>query len=155
MLAFATGKRAPEPLKVRLGRAWTNRGVLAEAAAAVAAASLAIRVVPFRRLAGWMGTPTRSDPGDAGGAEGVARVRWAVNAFANRAPWRAVCFQRGLAAHFMLRRRGLPSTLHYGVRHTDEAKLKAHVWVTAGPHPVVGVEDAAEFQRLASFPPAT
>lgn len=85
----------------------------------------------------------------------VARVRWAVNAFADRAPWRAVCFQRGLAAHAMLRRRGLPSTLHYGVRNTEDAQLKAHVWVTVGPHPVVGVAEAAQFHRLASFPPLT
>lgn len=126
-----------------------------EAGAAVAAASVAIRFVPFRKLASWMGSPGRLRPQKRETADVVARVRWAVNAVANRAPWRAVCFQRGLAAHAMLRRRGLPSTLHYGVRHTAEAELKAHVWVTAGALPVVGVEEAAGFQRLASFPSAT
>ena len=153
-MASATGRRAPEPLRARAARAWANRGLLAEATIAVVAASIAIRLVPFRRLASWMGASAAAVGGDAK-ADEVARVRWAVDAVANRAPWRTVCFQRGLAAHAVLRRRGVPSTLHYGVRQTADAGLKAHVWVTAGVHPVMGVEDAAGFQRLASFPPAT
>lgn len=135
--------------------AWRRRALLAEALVAVMGASLAIRFLPFNRVVGWVA---------AGGASGktpadrldevVADVRWAVDACANRVPWRAVCFQRGVAAHAMLQRRGVASTLHYGVAQPRQAGLKAHVWVTAGELDVLGVRESAGYARLASFPPA-
>jgi hypothetical protein len=66
-------------------------------------------------------------------------------------PWKAVCFQRGLAVHVMLRRRGIGSVLHYGVSQSDG--LKAHVWVRAAGHDVIGCEEASAFTCLATYPP--
>ncbi|HEY0112477.1 MAG TPA: lasso peptide biosynthesis B2 protein [Allosphingosinicella sp.] len=124
--------------------------LLAEALGTLALASLAIRIVPFRRLAAaassWGRGASHADP------QMVRRVRGAVQGWAVRVPWKAVCFQRGLALHFMLRRRGIASVLHYGVGRKEETELAAHVWVNVGGETVIGGEEAPKFACLARFP---
>jgi transglutaminase superfamily protein len=137
----------------RLARlSWADRALLAEALAALALASLAIRLLPFRRVvraAAAFDRPASPAPSES---ERIRRTVWAVSAAARRAPWKAVCFQRGLAVHVMLRRRGIGSFLHYGVTKNGPDGLKAHVWVSAGGHDVVGGEEAADFTCLATYP---
>jgi len=124
--------------------------ILAEALAALALASLAIALLPFRRVAAAASSPgrkaARADP------ETVRRARSAVTGWARRVPWRAVCFQKGLAVHWMLRRRGIPSVLLYGARRDGEG-LAAHVWVDVDGETVIGGEEAPNFTCLARFPP--
>lgn len=124
--------------------------MLAEALAALALASLAIALLPFRRVAAAASAPVRkparSDP------EAVRRARSAVIGWSRRVPWRAVCFQKGLAVHWMLRRRGIPSVLLYGARRDGEG-LAAHVWVDVDGKTVIGGEEAPSFACLARFPP--
>lgn len=130
-----------------------SRLALAEAFLALSAASLAIRLLPFRRTAALMGVTRRGWAQDVQQRDRlVARCRWAVDAWADRVPWRAVCFQRGLALHVMLRRRGIGSVLHYGVAQDREKGLHAHVWVDVGERTVMGGDVAADYARVASFP---
>ena len=123
--------------------------LLAEAGVAILAASLAVRLVPFRTLAERLGRGERGAfPADA---ETAYWLRRAVLAWARRLPWRALCFEQGLAAFALLRRRGLDSTLHYGAA-TIAGKLEAHVWVTSGDTEVVGCENKEDYGLLARFP---
>jgi hypothetical protein len=138
----------------RLGGA--NRRLLAETLFILIAASCAIRLLPFRRTAELMGWRVRRiELGAPLTQQAIAQCRWAVNAWADRVPWRAVCFQRGLAFHLMLRRRGIESILHYGVASDQEKGLHAHVWIDVAGRTVMGGEVADRYARVASFPPAT
>jgi len=130
-----------------------RRRLLPEAMLTLAWSSLLVACLPFRsvmRLAG--APPRRTSP--AAAATIVLDTVWAVEACGRRVPWRAVCFQQGLAVHLMLRRRGVSSTLHYGVRQNASDGLKAHVWVTVGEVAVIGGEQAPRFARLVSVPAA-
>ncbi|HRD27781.1 MAG TPA: lasso peptide biosynthesis B2 protein [Caulobacter sp.] len=132
---------------------WSDRALLVEATAMVTFGALAVRLLPFRRvvtLASGRGGPPSGRSDWAGAA---ARVAWAVRAAGRRAPFRVVCFQEGLAAHWMLRRRGAPSQLHYGAALDRARGLSSHVWVTVGETDVVGCELAGDYRLLASFPP--
>ena len=124
--------------------------MFAEALAALALASLAIAVLPFRRVAAAASLPGRGparvDP------DTVRRARSALIGWSRRVPWRTVCFQKGLALHWMLRRRGIRSVLLYGARREGEG-LAAHVWVDVDGETVIGGEEASKFACLASFPP--
>lgn len=124
--------------------------LLAEALAVLTLASLAIAVLPFRKVAAYASV---RGPGE-GRADPVMarRVRGAVQGWARRVPWKAVCFQRGLALHWMLRRRGIRSVLLYGARRRGDG-LAAHVWVDVDGEIVIGGEEAADFACLARFPP--
>jgi hypothetical protein len=135
----------------RLGRyRLSDWPLFAEALAALALASLAIAVLPFRRVAAAASSAgagaSVSDPAT------VRRVRGAIQGWARRVPWKAVCFQRGLALHWMLRRRGIPSVLLYGARREGDG-LAAHVWVDVEGETVIGGEEAPGFACLARFPP--
>jgi hypothetical protein len=81
----------------------------------------------------------------------ASKIAWALNACANRAPWKALCFQRAVAAQMMLRRRGWAATINYGIRRDDEGGLAAHVWTRSGDVDVIGCENAAEFSLITSF----
>ena len=126
--------------------------LLVESALALLAASVAIRVVPFRVLV----RTIASGSGrliDERAQQEIGRVRWAVEAAARRLPWKIVCFQKGLAVQRLLARRGIESDLHYGVAHGEHGELKAHVWVTHRDRYVIGGEEAGRFARLATYPP--
>lgn len=123
--------------------------LLAEAGVAILAASLAIRLVPFRTLAQRLARGKGSEAG--ADAETAYWIRRAVLAWARRLPWRTLCFEQGLAAFALLRRHGLAARLHYGAA-TREGELKAHVWVTSGATEVVGCEEKDNFGLLARFP---
>ena len=122
--------------------------LLAEAGLAMLGASLAVRLLPFDRLARMLerATPAErlADPVTA------YWIRRSVAAWGRRLPWRAKCFEQGLAAVWMLRRRGLGYSLHYGAANKDET-VAAHVWVTSGEQDVVGYENRDEFAPLARF----
>jgi Transglutaminase-like superfamily len=124
--------------------------LLAEALVALTLASLAIALLPFRTVAA--AASVRGGRSPRADAEMVRRVRGAVQGWARRVPWRAVCFQRGLALHWMLRRRAIPSVLLYGVRQQGD-ELAAHVWVDVDGETVIGGEEAPSFACLARFPP--
>lgn len=127
----------PSPLEIAL---------FAEAVAALSMAAFAVRFWPFRWIVRSLG---RSDV-HAGKADPTA-IATAVRRASRRLPWRSVCFQEGLAAHWMLRRRGVPSRFHYGLRSEAE-RLSAHVWVTVGNRHVIGEEESNPHAPIASFP---
>ena len=124
--------------------------LLGEALPTLVWASLAIAFRPFRRVAAAASQPRQHARNPD--ARAARKIAWAVDAWARRVPWRAVCFQRGLAAHRMLRRRGYDSVLHYGVAQEDLKGLSAHVWVTLAGQPVIGGEEAPQFSCLIAFP---
>jgi len=122
--------------------------LLAEAGAAILAATLAIRLRPFRTIAEGLDEPPRGRPETD--VETAYWIRRAVLAWGRRLPWRAKCFEQGLAAAWMLRRRGLAYSVHYGASNGDP-DLTAHVWVTSGTIEVVGCENRDAFSLLATF----
>ena len=114
----------------------------------IVAATLAIRLRSFRSLAARLEDPGANQP--PADAETAYWIRRSVLAWGRRLPWRAKCFEQGLAAAWMLRRRGNAYAVHYGAsKKTDD--LTAHVWVTSGDIPVVGCENREAFSPLATF----
>jgi hypothetical protein len=133
---------------------WHDRVVLLEATLWLAVARLTIAVLPFRYIGCLAAHPVRGPkPTEQMRLEEVGRVRWAIIACARRVPWRSLCFQQGLAAQFMLRRRSVPSVLYYGAALDDRQGVSAHVWVRDGDINVIGGEMASRFALLATFPP--
>lgn len=132
---------------------WRDRALLAEAIAWLALTSLLIAVLPFSDVAALASRATRRTASfERPEPPIVNRVRWAIAAASVRVPWRAVCFQQGLAAHLMLRRRAVRSALYYGASQRADTGLTAHVWVRAGDLDVVGCETASQYALLATFP---
>ena len=114
---------------------------------------MTIDVLPFKLFRMMMRPPVGKPRLQGDSAQAYCqRVSWAVGAAARRVPWRAVCFHRGLAAHQMLCRAGIPTELHYGVAKSLDKGLDAHVWVTVNGEIVVGEQAQNHFTVLGIFP---
>jgi hypothetical protein len=125
-----------------------RRVYLREAAIMLAMAKLAVRFVPPARLFAWANRPPRHLNRFA--ADEASRVSWAVDSVGAR-PWmNALCLPRALAAHAMLRRRGIASRLCLGVAR-EHGAVAAHAWVEIGNEKIIDGVEAERFTRLAEF----
>ena len=143
------------PITTRLRRLTGQQWLaLAEAMVILPAASAMIRLMPFRKIMAIAARCSSSHREASPSEESIRDSIWAIEALAARVPWRAVCFQQGLALHLMLRRRGVASRVHYGVRQDPVEGLVAHVWVSVDHLIVLGGGTAPLFAELATFPDA-
>jgi hypothetical protein len=142
-----------DPLRKFWRLSWQDRRLVVEAIIYLAAAAFGVAFLRFRYVAVLAARPTRQpQPSPQESLRKVRRIRWAVLATARRVPWRVLCFEQALAAQLMLKRRGIPSVLHYGAAQ-DRSGLLAHVWLRYGDVDVVGGASAHQFAILATFPP--
>ncbi|MEI7606656.1 MAG: lasso peptide biosynthesis B2 protein [Rhodospirillaceae bacterium] len=124
-----------------------------EALVLLALATLALRLLPFRWIAGRLGECAGA--GSAEVPEGTAftmpvkAVRRAIVRARRRAPWPATCLAQALAGRIMLGRRGVGSSIHFGVSNTDG--FAAHAWLIAGGEAVTGTEIAGCFVPIAQI----
>ena len=133
---------------------WADRLALLEALLLLSLAQLAIRYVPFRRLAGCFG-----EVGLESGLElpdqqaaAVRRSQWAIAAASRRLPWPCRCLAQALAAWLMVSRRGIAGTVYFGVRPDPDraGALLFHAWLRCGSQAVTGGRGEA-YQRLGCF----
>ena len=126
---------------------WSRRGLLAEALVLSRVAALAVKFLPFRHAVAF--GARRLGPAVH---PSVEDLRWAVSAIARRVPWRAMCFEQGLALQRMARRRGVDARLHYGIGKERDGELRAHVWVQVGDTIVIGDQGVADYREVAVYP---
>jgi len=128
-------------------RSAMERRLLWEAMLVLARAALAIRGRPFPQVVGFGAIPLAARP--ARDIPPVLVTR-SVRAVARRMPFRALCFEQGLAVQRMLRRRGHDARLHYGIALGDG--ISAHVWVTLDDNIIHGGETAGAFREVGQWP---
>jgi hypothetical protein len=132
----------------------SRRWLLLEAFATLLTARCALVLLPVRWIFRWLESPVRPAPvsasADAVGFDSVERVRWAVLTAARYGPVSFVCFPQALAAHAMLRRRGIGSIMHYGVRRSADRQLRAHTWLEVDHRMLLGGESALLFAPIHS-----
>jgi hypothetical protein len=132
-------------------RAWRrlpagDRRILAEAAALIVGARVALALLPFRtvhRVAA-RAARLRSRRSLSPSRE---RVAWAVRAVASRVPGTA-CLAESLAAYALMSRHGHPTRFCIGVRKSESGSiLDGHAWVEDDASPAPR-GDADGFARL-------
>ena len=134
-----------------------ERARVLEALIALAWARLLFAVLPFQavmarlRLRLQSGDPRTVDGCAPTPASTIAAVGCAVRRGGRVAPFRAVCLQEAVAAMLMLRRRGLPSEVHFGVVTESASPLHAHAWSVCCGVVVTGERAMNRFTRIAVF----
>ena len=129
-----------------------KKHLIVEAIAVLWIASFLRLAIPFRHMAAMVSHPDPPFAGLERQSELIAETRWAVAAAARRVPWRALCYEQGFAVQWLLRRHGVPVTLHYGVARKPKEGLVGHVWARSGELDVIGCEIASDYVELAQFP---
>lgn len=137
-----------------------RRGLLIEAAIWLLLARIALLGIPFPTLARRLGAfvpPTDERVTLAGrnasarDAELAAEIGWATVRAARHVPFKAVCLPQAMAARIMLRRRDVPSVLHFGAAKGRNKQIDAHAWLDAAGIEVTGYPVARQFAEIACF----
>ncbi len=111
------------------------------AAAAVPAIAIALRVLGYAPIARWVSRRSKALHSDH-----VAVVRTATRAVGRvrrYGPYRGNCLSTSLALQWLLRRRGVATSLRIGARFENGA-LRAHAWVEWDGVVVNDTADVAE-----------
>ncbi|MEG3124146.1 lasso peptide biosynthesis B2 protein [Sphingomonas sp. GB1N7] len=134
--------------------------LVAEAVASMLRARITVLVRPFPKVSARFGTfvPPTDPRVAASGADATSEqvriakdIGWAVAAAAPFMPFRSVCLQQAMAAHAMLRRRGIASVMHFGASPGDEKPIDAHAWLDAAGVKVTGYPVAKNMPELGCF----
>jgi len=118
---------------------------------ALSLASIAVHLLPFHllaRTASWGAADKQVGRREIELSREFAR---SISSISQRVPWRTVCLQKGLALQWLLRIRGVPSILHFGIGPGSD-QLSAHVWVSLGGTILIGEEEAGNHAQVAIFP---
>jgi hypothetical protein len=135
---------------------WSQRLVLLEAACYLAAAHVAVHILPFSWVAprlGNLGEPASETQLSQEQQIQAQQVGWAITALARYYPVDAKCLAQAIAGKWMLKRRGVLSTLYLGVErvHEGEKWLEAHAWLRCGTDIITGDPHHERFKVLAAF----
>ena len=125
-----------------------ERVMAVEAAVCLLLARLLVRCVPMRYWRARLhGAAAGSAPADR---QAVARiVGRIVRRVARHLPVEVVCLPRAMAAHWMLRRRGISSHLVFGARRAAPGRRPDyHAWLTVDGDTAMGGQNAAAYTPL-------
>ena len=111
-------------------------------------ARLAVRIIAPARIFAWVDRPTRRTSRFSG--DEVAWINWAVDMVSANSRRKDLCLPRALAAHAMLRRRGIASRLCLAVAR-EQQELAGHAWVEVDDHTIIGDTGGNRFTRIAEF----
>jgi len=136
-----------------------EQALVIEAAFLLLAVRLSLGMFAFRTIAGRLGrfvSPDlpqvhRAASGPDAAELGPLIVR-VVPAVARHLPFRATCLPQAIAGRVMLQRRGIASTLSFGVLCTgDSARrtLAAHAWLETAASGSIGTATAHQFKEIA------
>jgi Transglutaminase-like superfamily len=132
---------------------WRQRALLAEAALALTVAEAAIRWAPLRWVGRGMGrnsveSPAANTPEQADRAR---QIGWALRTAARHLSWNCRCLAQALAGRWMLKRRGIPSTVYLGVGRGRREWLDAHAWLRSGEVVLTGGAGRQRFKTIGVF----
>lgn len=75
----------------------------------------------------------------------VAKI---INGLSVRVPWSATCLVKVLAADKMLKKRGIPHTIHFGVKKSPAGEMEAHAWLSVNNRVVIGGENLVDYKEI-------
>ena len=132
---------------------FTRQWLLLEAMIWVVLGKGAIIVIPFRRLAQFLGsqhfsaaiplTPEQTDT--------ATQIAWALRNVGHYLRLAKPCYPLALAGKTMLRYRGIPTTLYFGVKKGTTTGLNAHAWLKAGALFVSGAKQHKQYTIVGQF----
>ena len=137
---------------------WARKRLYLEAAVWLLLSWGLVRGLPFRFWSHWLGEqrPADAEPvAEEGEDPRVAPICRCIESINVRLGGRLTCLMLAMAAHWMLRRRRIASSLVLGTlaeRAPDQRlKLKAHAWICHGSGVVLGGETGEAYSPISCF----
>jgi hypothetical protein len=124
-----------------------ERSLLARAACLMTAFRLGFWLLPFSWLLAV--THLAGHPAPAAARLDPAPIVWAVQVVSRYVPG-ATCLVQALTATALLKRAGLPASLHIGVAKQSGEHFDAHAWVECRGEVVIGATGVVQYTQLLS-----
>jgi hypothetical protein len=124
-----------------------------EALVLLALARLSVVLLPFRWVARAFGKQASltTEQGDTTQTWLIRRVGIVVNKVSRHVPWTSKCLDQALAAKIMLARRGISTTVYFGVMNDEQGELAAHAWLRSGNKYVTGGDIRDRYTVINTF----
>jgi hypothetical protein len=129
---------------------WKEYMLFAEAWILLAVARLVLVTVSFKKIAAKLKDRESKEYRIPAPAE-LKMITDAIIRAGSRSPWRTKCFEKALAGKMMLRRRGISSTIFFGVRKDGQQKMHAHAWMKSTGFVVTGGTGIDQYTLLSKF----
>lgn len=114
-------------------------------------ARVLILFVPFRKYSFWLGNYGAESPdADTTDLSYLRLVTVSVMRASKVTPWRFKCLEQAMTAKKFLNKKGIPSTIYFGVNRKD-GKMNAHAWLRCGSKYITGGRNRNEFTTVAWF----
>jgi hypothetical protein len=130
-----------------------DKGLLLEALVLLALARLAVVFLPFRWVARAFGKQAAltTEEADPTRIWQIRRVGTCVTKTSRHVPWTSKCLDQALAAKIMLARRGISTTVYFGVMNDEQGELAAHAWLRSGSRYVTGGDIRDRYTVINTF----
>lgn len=136
-----------------------DRRLALEALLFLAISRVTLAMLPFRAAMRGLGLRHAREEVGAGGtmpdrcpsADDVKAIGLALARASAVAPFRAVCLQQAVAAALMLRRRGRPAEVHFGLAKDESGRLIAHAWSRCRGTLVTGGRQMPDYTPVSHF----
>jgi len=155
---MASQSRFQQRLRKVAALSWADRWLMVQVFILLGVARLTLRLIPFRRLARYLGLLHTETPPDASPEQmaQARRVALAIARVSHYTPWTSNCLPQALVAKHWLRRRRIPTTRYLGVAltKTDDAPrsaMTAHAWLRCRPLLVTGGRGHERYTVTACF----
>ena len=120
---------------------------LVEAIAAVVAFDLALRLFSSKTCLAVFESKGGSHQKQEGAD--LQRMVWLVEVADRYAPGRSSCLRKAAALAWLMRRRGIATSLQIGVAR-EEGRLMAHSWLESGDGELIGLSETDKYASLSS-----
>lgn len=121
----------------------------------LALSRLLLLLIPFKKLAPLLGKAVfESNTKEASVIQLITlnQISIAIARGCHYSFWRTKCFEQGLSAKMMLRRRGLTGIIYFGVnKNKDTKNMNAHAWVLSNGIIVTGGKNLEQYTVISSF----
>ena len=112
----------------------TDKLLLVQCLASLAAFRIGLCFLPYQTLRKWMPEKPATDRGSV---EDLSRTAWGIRHAARLVPG-ASCLTQALAAQLLLARAGHQSQIEVGVAMGEDGRFAAHAWLISDGHVIVG-----------------
>lgn len=129
-----------------------KRKLLMEAALYLAWARF-LKIIPFQKLATSLGIPMEETTKvvnlkEREVASSISDVLYLMSRYTF---WESECLVKAIAGMKMLKRRGIASTIYFGIAKDESGKMTAHAWLRSGSYYVTGTEGMERFTVVGKF----
>jgi hypothetical protein len=128
-----------------------DRILYLEAAFWLGISRLAISVVPFKRIAPFLGVHMASSDVNGNRQQTASRVSCAIRVMSFHLPWECKCLAQAISGKMMLQKRKISSTLYLGMAKDENGVLSAHAWLRSGDAIITGGGNLQRFTVISTF----